>query len=181
MITFDYAQKILRKNEGGYVDDPDDSGGETYRGISRVFNSKWIGWSIIDDYKSKPGFPISLYKDQSLNNFVEEFYFINFWKKNRVDSIQNDLLKIHFYDMCVNAGSVPATKLLQRIVCVQDDGVVGDKTIAAINNFSDQKMLSDKYADARKNYYIESSKKKNNKKYLETWFNRIDYINQTVK
>ena len=36
------------KHEGGYVFDPDDSGGETYKGVARKFHSKWEGWSKID-------------------------------------------------------------------------------------------------------------------------------------
>lgn len=39
---------ILIKHEGGYVNDPDDKGGETYKGIARKFNPDWKGWKIID-------------------------------------------------------------------------------------------------------------------------------------
>ena len=37
--------------EGGYVDDPDDRGGETYKGISRKNHPAWEGWEIIDSMK----------------------------------------------------------------------------------------------------------------------------------
>jgi lysozyme family protein len=48
----DKAKKIIEftlRNEGYYVNDKDDSGGETYRGISRVNFPKWAGWAIEEE------------------------------------------------------------------------------------------------------------------------------------
>ena len=53
MANFEDAYKKLLIKEGGYVHDSDDSGGETYRGISRRYNPTWEGWDIIDTYKRK--------------------------------------------------------------------------------------------------------------------------------
>ena len=39
------------EHEGGYVDDRDDRGGETYRGISRNNFPDWKGWKKIDGFK----------------------------------------------------------------------------------------------------------------------------------
>ena len=39
------------ETEGGYVNDPSDSGGETYCGIARNSNPKWEGWKIVDAHK----------------------------------------------------------------------------------------------------------------------------------
>ena len=38
--------------EGGYVNDPDDKGGETYLGISRVNHPYSTMWDIIDAIKN---------------------------------------------------------------------------------------------------------------------------------
>ena len=38
---------LLLTNEGGYVFDPHDPGGETWRGIARAFNPKWTGWPLL--------------------------------------------------------------------------------------------------------------------------------------
>lgn len=53
MADFDKAYFRTCKFEGGYANDKNDSGGETYKGISRVHNPKWGGWKIIDSYKKK--------------------------------------------------------------------------------------------------------------------------------
>lgn len=51
MANFGDAFKKLSIKEGGYVNDKDDAGGETYRGISRKYNPTWQGWNMIDQYK----------------------------------------------------------------------------------------------------------------------------------
>ena len=51
MAYFGDAFKKLSIKEGGYVNDKDDAGGETYRGISRKYNPTWQGWTMIDSYK----------------------------------------------------------------------------------------------------------------------------------
>jgi lysozyme family protein len=39
------------KYEGGYANAAGDRGGETYRGISRVYNPNWHGWATVDARK----------------------------------------------------------------------------------------------------------------------------------
>ena len=51
MAIFNLAYKKLEVAEGGYVNDPDDKGGETYKGISRKANPNWAGWISIDQIK----------------------------------------------------------------------------------------------------------------------------------
>jgi len=48
MANFETALMSTLKREGGFVNDPADSGGMTYRGISRKSNKRWVGWPIID-------------------------------------------------------------------------------------------------------------------------------------
>jgi len=48
MADFNQALQMVLQNEGGYVNDPNDPGGETYKGIARKMNSNWIGWQLID-------------------------------------------------------------------------------------------------------------------------------------
>ena len=43
------------ETEGYYVNDPSDSGGETYCGIARNSNPKWQGWKIVDKHKLNTG------------------------------------------------------------------------------------------------------------------------------
>jgi lysozyme family protein len=48
-ISYDLTNQI----EGGYVNDPDDKGGETYRGIARKKHPSWRGWYKVDDVKKQ--------------------------------------------------------------------------------------------------------------------------------
>lgn len=51
MANFKIALDKVLSREGGYINDPDDKGGETYKGISRKYNPDWKGWRIIDNTK----------------------------------------------------------------------------------------------------------------------------------
>ena len=53
MAYFGDAFKKLSIKEGGYVNDKDDAGGETYRGISRKYNPTWQGWIMNVSYKNQ--------------------------------------------------------------------------------------------------------------------------------
>ena len=48
MANFNEEFKKVILVEGGYVNDPDDAGGETYLGISRRYNPNSKIWNIID-------------------------------------------------------------------------------------------------------------------------------------
>lgn len=78
MAYFGDAFKKLSIKEGGYVNDKDDAGGETYRGISRKYNPTWQGWTMIDSYKN-----IILLVVKNLNlNLIMMFNFKNLFGKN---------------------------------------------------------------------------------------------------
>ena len=56
---------------------------------------------------------------------------------------------------------------------VADDGVVGPKTIAAINNYPNQKELFQKLWNRRKAHF-ESIAKNGKKQFLKGWLNRLN-------
>ena len=43
MANFDEAFALTMKSEGGYANNPNDTGGETYKGVSRKNHPKWNG------------------------------------------------------------------------------------------------------------------------------------------
>ena len=53
MSDFNIAYAKTGHAEGGYANNPDDSGGETVQGISRNNFPKWRGWMIVDLEKGK--------------------------------------------------------------------------------------------------------------------------------
>lgn len=121
MANFDKAYKILQGNEGGYVNDPDDNGGETFAGVSRKFHPKWIGWKRVDTVKGVLGSDAKnveitkeCFKDSSLMNLVKKFYKQYFWDTLRLDEILSDSIAKMLFDAAVNMGLGAAVKLAYR-------------------------------------------------------------------
>ena len=48
MAIFNSAFQITMGNEGGYANNPADSGGETYKGIAKNYWPNWEGWTAVD-------------------------------------------------------------------------------------------------------------------------------------
>lgn len=112
MADFLKAHHITEQTEGGYVNDPDDNGGETYAGISRKFFPTWGGWSIVDSHK--PLKTNQKIKDNALTEKIHQFYKANFWDKIGGDAMTDQDLANQVYDMAVNSGVGSALKLLKE-------------------------------------------------------------------
>lgn len=113
MAKFETAYEITADFEGGYVNDADDAGGETYSGISRVYHPTWDGWNDIDDMKMDPDFPRCLDDDDDLHVAVMDFYEQHYWDRNRLDEFPQSIAN-EMYDTGVNMGVKRAAKFLQE-------------------------------------------------------------------
>jgi len=137
MANFERAFLKTSAFEGGYANHSDDKGGETYKGIARNIWGTWAGWKIIDRYKSSPHSVKQLNAvlggNIELQDMVEEFYKAHFWKAIKGDDLNNQLIADNIYDFAVNSGVSRAVKYAQRIVNADEDGIMGAKTIKAIN------------------------------------------------
>lgn len=116
--------------EGGWVNDPHDAGGETFRGISRRNWPSWAGWSRIDALKALPNFPATANGDNELEPLVEQFYQTEFWVKVHGDELP-EKMAVAVFDFAVNSGTVTACRMLQVALGVQVDGVIGPRTVKA--------------------------------------------------
>lgn len=113
-MDFETAFTQLLGNEGGYVNDPRDPGGETKFGISK---------------RSYPGEDIAgLTADRA-----KEIYRRDFWGPAGCDAWP-DLVKFEVFDVAVNAGVVTAIKMLQRSVNATPDGVIGPQTTLKVQS-----------------------------------------------
>ena len=179
MANFEEAYKKTSDCEGGYVNDEDDAGGETYRGIARNFWKKWEGWAIVDDYKKSPNFPKKwseitklLAKDKRLNKLVEVFYKKNFWDEVRGDDIVDQCVANNIYDFAVNSGVGRASRFAQRIVGTVEDGEIGQKTVSAINAYDPDEFIK-KFKDAREAFYRRIvANDPSQEKFLDGWIKR---------
>ena len=123
------VQEVLR-HEGGYVNDPVDSGGETKYGISKRAHSNV-------DIK---------------NLTVEEacaIYREDYWKPCKAEKLPEELREPYFL-FVVNAGQGAAVKVLQR-ACngknskdeeIKVDGKIGRMTIGASKKLEKNRFIS---------------------------------------
>jgi len=148
MADFNAAHAKVMGNEGCYVNNPADAGGETYKGIARNFWKNWGGWKYVDGAKAnnvpQPAYGTLEYRNYvaylnrclvaltSLQQLVLDFYRMNFWDKYRLSEITDQALATWLYDHVVNGGARGA-QWIQEAAGVTADGKVGSATIAAIN------------------------------------------------
>lgn len=137
MANFEKSYAKTERFEGGYANNPNDRGGETYKGIARNMWPQWGGWKIIDRYKGAPlsskQMTAALGGSVELEDMVEAFYRANFWNPIMGDDIANQLVADNIYDFAVNSGASRAVRYAQRIVGTVEDGVMGRVTVRAIN------------------------------------------------
>lgn len=116
MANFNEAIDKVLKSEGLYSNDPDDNGGETFRGISRKANPKWIGWEIVDSYKvAGKNFKNKIQADRTLLRLSKEFYKLRYWDCFDLDNEKNQNIANMIFDMGVNAGVSVARKLYNNV------------------------------------------------------------------
>jgi len=172
MAEFKQAFKIIIANEGKYVNDPDDPGGETYKGIARKIHSKWEGWTSIDILHKASGFPANLEKDTDLQQMVERFYQVQFWDKMKGDEITNQQAANSIFDFAVNAGCSTSVSLAQLVIGAETDGVFGTESLAALNAF-DPEHFSAAFTVTKIARYITIVKKRpESRKYFYGWICR---------
>ena len=130
-----YRSAILKVllTEGGYANDPDDSGGETYKGIARNFWPRWSGWVIIDIAKKQHGYELALNRNMQLNDDVIAFYKVNFWDKVGGDFIKDQSIANNLVDAAVNEGIKGAVKRAQGIVLIAQTGVITPELVTKLN------------------------------------------------
>lgn len=139
MITLEtFRQDILPitlRHEGGYANDPADRGGETYRGISRRANPDWKGWDLLQ--KHLPLRRGDVVNDRALYSAVTEVYWQKYFEANSFNRVKSRLVALQLFDFAVHGGYSKTklqTLLNQKFEGVlKVDGIVGTKTIAAIN------------------------------------------------
>ncbi len=132
MNYFEICYKNVIKKEGGYVNDPDDAGGMTYKGISRKHNPKFGGWAVVDNYLKVFGSPNSQFKfaldrNEVLQNLVKKYYKTNYWDVLNLDKCKSFKVCNQLFDMCVNAGKSRAIKLAQSVLGMEQTGVATEE------------------------------------------------------
>ena len=137
MTRFDLAFDYLMGDEGGYSDNPHDPGGATNWGVTQRSLDAFHGRHETE----LPTNVKDLTKDQA-----KEIYRIQWWSP-QFDKIKDERIAIKIFSHHVNTddGAFPsrAVKLAQEAVneypspgTLVEDGVIGPKTLDALNTFT---------------------------------------------
>lgn len=154
--------KVL-KWEGGFVNHPNDKGGATNKGVTLSTFRKYFGKTkTVNDLKN-------------ITNEQWQYIFKKgFWDRWKADLIKNQSIAELLVDWLYNSGTW-GIKYPQQVLGVVPDGVVGPKTIAAINNYSSQAELFYKLWNRRKKHYEDIVKRNPSQKvFLKGWMNRLN-------
>lgn len=163
MANFKLYFPTLLQYEGGWVNDPADAGGCTNLGVTIPALKSFRGKSVTcTDIKN-------LTKGEA-----ELIYKKNYWDKIKGDDIKSQSVAEFLADYAVHSGISKASKVVQELVGVNADGVIGPKTVDAINK-QDSKTLFDKLKLNRRTYF-EGIVRANpsQQKFLKGWMNRIN-------
>ena len=152
--SFKFALKFILRYEGGYVIDTDDPGGETKSGISK---------------RAYPNLDIAALTDEQ----IEAIYYTDYWVANNCHTLPFPIA-ILFFDGCVNQGVRRAALSLQRACHATEDGIVGPKTMAALQKRfeANPDCLIRDIAAARGWHYMNISEKLE-EKYGFGWMRRL--------
>lgn len=162
--------------EGGYVDNPSDSGGATKYGITQAVAREW---GYTGDIRGLP--------KQTAFNIYENRY----WNSLKGDEIENlsPLIVDEIVDTGVNMGVYRAGKFLQRALNVfnnqgalypdlEADGIVGSKTVEALRlylNVRNENVLLKALNSLQGAFYVTlSERREKDETFIYGWFkNRV--------
>ncbi len=164
-------------HEGGYVNDPNDSGGATNKGIA------WKTWTAYakSDLNVEPTLEhLKLISDAD----AEIIYRKRYWEPKGFCKIKNDRIGLMVYDWSITSGR--AIKKVQQLLKdefqqnISTTGSMDEATISSLNNIVDKDKLLNRISEIRKDYYTslayeaDGTTPSKNHKFLNGWINRVN-------
>jgi len=144
MNRFDECLPLILAHEGGYVDHVADPGGATNLGVTLGALSDWLGR------------PATKAEVKALTiATVAPIYEARYWRAAHCHELPAGVDYMVF-DLAVNSGPGRAKKYLQRAVGVAEDGAIGPKTLAAVNQLAKARggtTILNRISHYRENFY----------------------------
>lgn len=158
--------------KNAYAVVPGDRGGPTLCGVTLA---------TYTDYRRCNGHPVTTVTDLRAMTASEwlDIYKEMYWDRCRADEIHSQSVANMLVDWKWTSGTA-GVKAAQRALGVPADGVVGPRTLAAINNAPNQRHLFNQLAAARHSFYrriVQANPSQ--QKFLQGWLNRgnaIEYV-----
>ena len=166
--AFEAAHAHVAKWEGGYFDHPNDPGGVTMYGVSLMFLKELDLWEgdIDGDGDIDRDDVLAVTKDTARDIFKRHF-----WDRPRAGEMP-PLVAVCFYDFAVNAGVPRAARMLQWLLRVEVDGIVGRNTLAAAASCNQRELASFMLLEREQWYRRLAAQKPKSAVFLRGWLNR---------
>ena len=153
----------IKKWEGGYVSHPADTdGGCTNKGITLTTFRTFYG-------RSKTCEDLKNISDTQWKHILKAGY----WDKMGADHIENQSIAELCVQMCWGSGAKTAIRKIQKCLGCEPDGIVGPKTLAALNA-PNRAEIHAKLWEMRRIWFLNIVKAQPKKKvFLNGWLNRL--------
>jgi lysozyme family protein len=139
--NYSKALEFVLKSEGLWSDNIKDPGGATMKGITL---------QVYRDWKKNPDITKEQLKnisDQEVHDLYQQLY----WNKIYADSLPTGI-DYALFDASVNMGVLRSTKLIQEAIGVNADGVMGPKSLSAIQACNPKDLL-EKFSAVKEDFY----------------------------
>ena len=164
MAKAEILKPFILSWEGGFANIKGDRGGATNKGITiATYRSVFGKERTVEDLKTITD--------------VEWLHIFKslFWDKWKADEIRSQSIANLLVDWTWNSGARYGIRIPQRILGVAIDGIVGPKTIAAINGYRDERELFERLWHEREDFFKRIAVG-SQKKFLKGWLNRLNGI-----
>ena len=134
--NYDKCLETILHHEGGYVNHPEDPGGETNLGVTKRVYQEWGGTKDMKDLTVEDVAPI---------------YKKNYWDRCKCDDLESGV-DWAVFDWAVNSGTGRAAKAIQKICGASQDGAIGPKTLALIGTQNTEYVIEE-FGKIRQDFY----------------------------
>lgn len=170
MANIDKLAPFILKWEGGFVNDPVDKGGATNMGVT-IGTWRSVGYDKDGDGDIDVDDLHLLDKEDVIERVLRPHY----WNRWRADEIHNQSVANILVDW-VWASGAHGIKRPQRILGVTADGIVGPKTLAAVNSM-DPMELHFRIKNDRIKFIDEICQRDpSQERFRKGWMNRINAL-----
>jgi len=156
------------------------------------FTLQWENWKSNDSYGGETIWgvayryhPKEVEKMRDMNRhdamkYSKQFYYEKYWRPASCDDF-GKCTAIAMFDSAVNPGLHAAIKCLQRAINVIDDGVIGPKTIKAVEGLSDIHVALLMIGQRKKYYQSKVMETPAKSIFLNGWINRCESLGKFVR